>query len=372
MARGYQGPIIDTDLHHNWKSSDDVLEYMPEEWRDYARGEVPRGPRIGVAGSNLPGGTKRKDAFRVEDEPVCSDLQFVKDQLLDRHNFWRCVLTYDIGCHGNTQNPYFGTAAARAANDWNADTWLTWDDRLYGVASIALGLPDEAAKEVRRAGENPRVVATLLAGSPLGRPYGDPVYHPVWEASAEMGLPLDIHPGASNLEREAGGKATSNLGQIVNIWNVTMHHVTSLIVHGVFEKYPTTKVLIKEHGTAWLPYLMWRLDQNYETLKLESKWVKKWPSEYIREHVKLGTQPLEEMSDPDDLKKLYRSVEMDDLLCFATDYAHTSFDDPDNIARRLPDGWARKVMCDNACDHYGWTPPPVDAELEPELATAAA
>jgi predicted TIM-barrel fold metal-dependent hydrolase len=322
--------------------------------------------------SNLPGGNKRNDAFREAGEPVCSDLEFVKEQLLDRHNFWRVVATFDVGAHPNTENPYFGSAYARATNEWNADTWLTWDDRIYSVVVANMALPEDAADEIRRAGRNPRICATLLAGSPLGRPYGDPVYHPAWEATAEMGLAMDIHPGGSALERTAGGKATSNLGSITNIWNTTMHHVTSMIVHGVFEKWPSMHVVIKEHGTAWLPYLMWRLDSNYETLKLESRWVKRWPSEYIREHVKIGSQPLEEMPDPNDLKKLYATAEMQDLLCFATDYAHTSFDDPDNIARRLPDGWARSVMCDNACAHYGWEPPAVERESETELASAPA
>ena len=77
------------------------------------------------------------------------------------------------------------------------------------------------------------------------------------------------------------------------------------------------------------------------------------------------------MPDPNDLKKLYATAEMEDLLCFATDYAHTSFDDPDNVARRLPDGWARKVMCDNACAHYGWEPPVVESEAGAGLASTA-
>ncbi len=372
MAKRYRGPIVDVDFHHNWKDPAEVFAYMPQEWRDFSHGQIPAVPRIGVAGLNLPIGVRRSDAYRIEGEPAASDLGFVKEQLLDRHNWWRCVLTFDLGAHGNHENPYFGTALARAANEWNADTWLTWDDRFYSVVSITLALPDEAAKEVRRAGANPRIVGTLMAGSTLGRPYGDPIYHPVWEASAEMGLSVDWHPaGTMPSEREAGGPRLSLISSLAYVWTQAMHHLTSCIVHGVFEKYPDTRVLIKEHGTAWLPYLMWRLDQNYETLKLESKWVRKWPSEYIRAHVKVGTQPLEEMPDPEDLKKLYRSVDMGDMLCYATDYSHHVFDDPDSIPRRLPDGWARKVMCDNACAHYRWAPPPVDAELEPELATAA-
>jgi predicted TIM-barrel fold metal-dependent hydrolase len=372
MARNYRGPIVDCDLHHIWKTPNDVLQYLPKEWQEYANGEAPRGARNGTAGSNFPEGNRRHDSFRVEGEPPCSDYEFTREQLFDRHNFWRIVAAFDVGGHGNQQNPYFGTAYARAVNDWNADTWLTYDERIYGVVGINMAQPDEAAAEIRRVGQHPRVCATVLAGSPLGRPYGDPIYDPIWKAAAELGLPVDIHFGTAAAERQAGGIPESDLASIVPMWATMMHHVTSLIVNGVFEKWPTMRVLIKEVGTMWLPQLMWRLDESYESLKRESQWVKKLPSEYMREHIKLGTQPLEEVPNADDLKSFFEVNEMDDILCFASDYAHTTFDDPDNIARRLPDGWARRVMCDNSCEHYGWTPPVPDPALEPEHAGAAA
>lgn len=369
MARSYRGPIVDVDLHHNWKSLDDILEYLPRRWHEYARSGAGR-PHVGTAGSNFPEGNRRRDSFRVKGEPAVSDFEYTREQLLDAHNFWRVVAAYDVGAHANTQNPYFGTDLARASNEWNADTWLTYDERVYGVVAINMGLPDEAAKEIHRAGEHPRVCATLLAGSPLGRPYGDPIHDPIWAASASVGLPIDIHLGVSQFERDAGGRPETDIASVVPVWSTMMHHVTSFIVHGVFEKWPTTRVLIKEVGTLWLPQLMWRLDERYEELKRESKWVRRRPSEYIREHVKLGTQPLEDPPSPGALKEFYEVMGMDKLLCYATDYAHTTFDDPANVARRLPDGWARNVMCDNACEHYGWTPPAPDPELEPELAGA--
>ena len=86
-----------------------------------------------------------------------------------------------------------------------------------------------------------------------------------------------------------------------------------------------------------MPYLLWRLDTNYELLKLESSWVKRWPSEYIREHIVLDTQPLDEGPRPDDLRRLLQTVDgIDQMLCFASDYPHAASDDPLYVARRLP------------------------------------
>jgi predicted TIM-barrel fold metal-dependent hydrolase len=137
-----------------------------------------------------------------------------------------------------------------------------------------------------------------------------------------------------------------------------MRHIASFIVNGTFEKFPGLKVVVKEYGTAWLPYLMWRLDKNYKRLQLESPWVKKWPSEYILENVKVSTQPLEAADDPRDVIDVLTSVDgLDRVLCFSTDYPHITFDDPNYIARKLPKAWVRNVMCDNACQAYGWTSP---------------
>jgi predicted TIM-barrel fold metal-dependent hydrolase len=356
MAASYGGPIVDVDLHHNWRSQADVIAYLPERWREYASSPAAK-LHTGTAGSNFPEGNRRHDAFHAPDEPAVSDFDHTRRLLIDVHNFWRVVVTYDVGHHGNTQNPYFGTAIARASNDWNADTWLTYDERLYGVVAVNLTQPVEAAAEIRRIGQHSRMCATLFAGSPLGRPYGDPIYDPVWEASAELGLPVDIHLGVAPMEREAGGRPETDLASVVPAWAVMMHNVTSMIVHGVFEKWPGMRVLIKEVGTLWLAPLMWRLDRDYELLRRESPWVRRLPSDYIREHIKLGTQPIEDPPRRGALKRFYEATEMADMLCFASDYAHTTFDDPTFVARRMPDGWARKVMCDNACQHYGWTSP---------------
>jgi hypothetical protein len=38
-------------------------------------------------------------------------------------------------------------------------------------------------------------VAVLLAANQLGRPFGDPLYHPIYEAAVEMGLVIALHPG---------------------------------------------------------------------------------------------------------------------------------------------------------------------------------
>jgi len=381
MAR-YDGPIADGDIHHHWQSDADVLAYLPEFWRDYAgssSGAATLGylssrmlPRRSVVGGNIPHGSARRDSYPAQGRPG-SSYELLREQVLDRYDYFRGVLTYNVGANVYVENPYFGVALSRAMHDWNADHWLDGrDDRLFSVVIPSTAIPEEGAAEIRRVGASERIVATLLTGNALGRPFGDPLYHPLYEATAEMGLGLDIHPGIGAYDTFAAGPHTSGITHLAAFSHAAMHHITSLIVNGVFEKYPTLRVHLKEHGTAWLPHLIWKLDEQYDLLRIESPWVRRWPSEYIHDHIRIGTQPLEESDDPQVYRRLISAVDgVEDMLVFTSDYPHTSSDSPTYVAGRLPAGWQRKVMCDNVCEHYGWEPPPAGAKrsrLEPAVA----
>jgi predicted TIM-barrel fold metal-dependent hydrolase len=103
--------------------------------------------------------------------------------------------------------------------------------------------------------------------------------------------------------------------------------VTSFIMEGVFERYPTLKVVLLESGFAWLPSLGWRLDKLWKRLKDEVPHLKRAPSEYLREHFWVSTQPMEEPEEPDHLMEMMAWIGFDRIM-FASDYPHWDFDDP--------------------------------------------
>jgi predicted TIM-barrel fold metal-dependent hydrolase len=371
----YNGPIVDVDVHHKWHPSE-IAEWYPKRWRDFVAADpervTPPSNFLFVASN----GAHRMESY----EPGFTrktEYEILRTTFLETHPFYRILLSFNVGQFGSHINPEFAVASARAVNDWNIETWLGMgDDRLYSLIVVPSGHPEEAAKEIRRVGGHDRLVGVLLAGNVLGRPYGDPIYDPIYRAASELGLGVYLHIGTGDSTwgvTAAGGHFANGAVMGSGIAQQAMGYVSSYITNGTFEKFPDLKVLAAEYGINWLPWLLTRLDNNYEILKRESSWVKRWPSEYFRDHIKLSTQPLEPGVKRNQLRELLEMIEgVEDLLCFSTDYPHFTADDPRYVMRYLPKEWHRKVFCENACDVFGWEAPPEDWKPQPSgVATAA-
>ena len=75
-------------------------------------------------------------------------------------------------------------------------------------------------------------------------------------------------------------------------------HFVSILCHGIFERFPNTKVMMVEGGLVPFVGLLWRLDTNWKACRSEIPWCRRLPSEYVWEHVKFSSQPLETPEDP--------------------------------------------------------------------------
>ena len=94
--------------------------------------------------------------------------------------------------------------------------------------------------------------------------------------------------------------------------------------------------------------LGWRLDKHWMRMRDEVPHLTRPPSEYIREHFYVTTQPMEETEDPAHVLDAMGWIGFDSIL-FASDYPHWDFDDP---AMAIPPGLGedqrRKVFGGNA------------------------
>jgi predicted TIM-barrel fold metal-dependent hydrolase len=350
--------IIDCDVHNAWPSAEVLLPHLDPYWRDFLeRGELPGGRGSFPHGHRPwlhPEGFTRTDAIPADGSTPGSDYELMRGQLLDRYDVEYAILTGDEAIEASTlANPYFASALVRAYNDWLVEEWLPRDGRLKGSLVVAPQDPDGAAAEIRRLGGHPDLVQVLMStGSE--RPYGDPFYHPIWDAAAEVGLPVAIHLGGQggiNANPTGCGPGTFFWEVHALLCETGMGHLGSVIAHGVFERWPRMKFVMVECGVAWLPAILWRLDADYKALRKETPWLKRLPSEYARDYVRLTTQPLEQPPNPRHLWSALEAIDGEHTLLFASDYPHWDFDDPSLVP--LPQEWRQRVFSENARELYG-------------------
>lgn len=351
--------MIDCDVHNCWKSAREFLPYLDPYFRDF----LERGQG---GGESFPAATRawlhpenyvRVDAIPSDGGAPGSDYALMREQLLDRYQLDYAILNgeaYDVSTIANVR---YAAALARAYNDWLIETWLPRDPRFKGSMLVAPQDPASAAEEIRRVGHRSDIVQVLVS-SGAQRPYGDPFYYPIWEAAAELDLPVAMHLGGTaglNSNAFSCGHPTYYVEFHALVCQNGMTHLVSLICQGVFERLPNLRVVLVELGSAWLPGLMWRLDNDWKALRKETPWVRRLPSEYAREHVRLTTQPLEVPADKEKLWAVLEAFEMREMLMFATDYPHWDFDDPTMIG--LPPAWKDDVLDGNARKLYGLPSP---------------
>ncbi|MCI0637270.1 MAG: amidohydrolase family protein [Actinobacteria bacterium] len=346
--------MIDCDVHQTFRSISDLLPYLPEVHREH----ILHG---GYAGIGLPEyhwthpeGFWRRDAFPEDGGPPGSDYELLRRQLLDAYDVDYAILTgEDILTVSAMPSPHLASSLAAAYNDWLLEHWIARDGRLKGSIVVATQDPARAAAEIRRVGEHPDFVQVLLpSGAQAG--YGDPRYWPIFETAEELGLVVGLHVGGDGCGTmpapSATGWPTYYLEWHTLLTTAMMSHLVSLVCHGVFERYPRLRVTLIEGGVSWLPGLLWRLDGNYKALRMEVPWLKRLPSEYVRDHVRLTTQPLERPASTKELRAVLDIVGPE-LLLFATDYPHWDFDNP--LFTPLEEAWADRIFDGNARDWYG-------------------
>ena len=112
--------------------------------------------------------------------------------------------------------------------------------------------------------------------------------------------------------------------------------LNSMVVEGVFVKYPSLKVggLI-ESGVTWLPASLWRLDKTWRGVRAETPWLEELPTETVRNHVRLTLQPFDAPPTEPAMLTLLEQLGSDKMLMFSSDYPHWHYDGDDRVTVRI-------------------------------------
>ena len=215
--------------------------------------------------------------------------------------------------------------------------------------------PEAAAKEIRRLGGRDEFVGVFLPGG-ARIPYGNPTYDPLWEAVNELGLPVAIHTHYENVGIAGTISAAGMPDYYVEYHTLCgsgmYGHFVSILCHGIFERFPDTRVAMVEGGLVPYVGFLWRLDTNWRSCRSEIPWCKRRPSDYVWEHVRFATQPLESPDDPAQLLAAIEFLRPWDTLMYASDFPHWDFDEPEQTLRQLPSEWRENVRWRNAHDFF--------------------
>ena len=361
--------IVDCDVHPTMPHGLDTLRpYFSEAWTrrlfgpaaDQAWGTAAHASQFQLPTNRTyinPVGGVRRDARLESGLMPGSDPQVVIDELFEGYGITHAILQgNDMLGLGSLIDPDAAAVIATAYNDWLQDTWIAADSRFRHGVLVTAQEPQKAAAEIARMADKPGVAAIFL---PLtNRLMGDRHYYPIYEAAATHGLPVCIHPNAvdgssTTAPQLAGGTPTYYTEWHTGLTQIAQANVISLVCHGVFETYKDLKVVATESGIAWLMDVMWRLDKNWKGLRDEIPWVKRRPSEYIVDHVRLTSQPFLEPEKREHLLLTLEAVHAERTLVFSSDYPHWDFDNPMRALASVPDELRRRIQWENAQETYG-------------------
>jgi predicted TIM-barrel fold metal-dependent hydrolase len=278
----------------------------------------------------------------------------VRSQVLDATGVESAVLCspYPID---SLHHPDAAVALASAVNDWQIAEWLDREPRLRASIVVPIQIPELAAREIDRVGGHPGFVQVALPAR-TQHPLGSRLYRPVWDAIARNNLVAGIQfGGVPGNPPTPSGWPSYFIEEYVDMAGVFASQVTNIVSEGVFDQWPTLRVALIEAGFTWLPPHMWRFDKEWKNLRRLIPWVKRAPSEYIREHVRLTVLPTDEPEgNPKQLVQIVDQLGSEDMLLYASHFPRVHVADPEDVLiRHLPETLARKVRSENARALYG-------------------
>jgi predicted TIM-barrel fold metal-dependent hydrolase len=313
--------------------------------RAYAPGNQHRADRMNEAGLY-------EDGHKGIRRPGDPELR-VKE--LDRDGVDAEVIYGVLAAAAKLNDREAGTEMLRIYNDFMREFCTHHPDRYIGLACLPFGDVEAAAAEVHRVAKMGMKGVELSCSWDM-TPMWHPMWNPLWEAVNETRLPLHFHTFPAVDPKLRAGQTGDTLLALrfssISLFQMTLGQIlAALMGANVFERFPHMRVVFGESGIGWIPYVLDRMDYEYQDQYREIKF-KMLPSEYWRRQCKatfqfdrVGTKLIDDMG-----------VE---TLMWGSDYPHPDGVWPDSgeyIEKQfghLPADVAHKIVCENAGKFYG-------------------
>ena len=245
---------------------------------------------------------------------------------------------------------------ARAWNDWIAEFCAANPRRLKGIAQVALQDTDSASREARRAVEELGLVGIMMPTNVLDQDVGLRQFWPFYETVEGLDVGLALHGGI-----EAARRMHGRFNTFISVHSVAfpfecMAALTGLLFAGVPEQFPKLRIAALEGSCGWMPFLMDRLDEEFELRGWrEAPLLKMKPSEYLlTDRIYLSFEP-EESTIPYVIERFGAHK-----MLYASDYPHWDSGWPHTLRHvverdDISEADKRTILGDSPQRFYGFT-----------------
>ena len=355
-GRGYN--VVDTDFHivPDWEA---LRKYMKEPYRS----EVNKFPLVG--GDYSPKYATGLEGTGQEVQGRAKDADDVL-RIIDQIGVETVILSPGFQRPQSMYNLGILDAACSAYNDFLVNEVLPASPRIKGELMINHRNPEAGAREIRRVGHHPGVVSIYTEFGGNYEPIGSVKHDPIFEAAVEHDLVVVSHIGTFWQQFTPLHQGTRTWTELVGISAVStcMAFVGSMVMQGMFDKYPSLRMVIQEGGFWWLPEFMARADDYYlshpgdiklveRKVEAGEKFLNKLPSEYFDSNIRFSSQPVCFPKNHTHFKYLMEMCNGEDWLLYSSDWPHATFD-PLNwvFHQHVSEEGRKKILGDNARNWY--------------------
>lgn len=303
--------IIDSD-GHVMESDSDILSFLPSKYRgDKSLLAFPFWPTLDGwqrAACRVYDGKKR-----VMEQPSSAIWQ----ELAAHENLEHIVLYPTAGlAHGLIAGAEWSRVLAEGYNNWVHARFVQRNSARFSfVALLPLQDVDASCAELRRAVTTLGAVGACLtaANAPSLPLLGDERYFKLYEEACRLNCMIGVHGAATiglGLEQLDDFAAVRALSHPF----AQMRQFASMMVGGVFERFPTLRTVFLEAGVGWVPFMLDRLDAEWQKRRTR---IVLSPSEQVQKgSVYFGCE-LEESLLPAVIERVGQ-----DRIVGASDYPH--------------------------------------------------
>jgi predicted TIM-barrel fold metal-dependent hydrolase len=369
--------IISADGHIDmtWMPGDLWVNNAPTRWKEFVPQvrETPDGPRwyaeeqeLGVFGGLgfgfdpvRRGYSKHVDKmfavgfYEGGPHPTTPVLR-LKDQDLDGVD---AEVMYGIlGVGMRMRDPELVQTVYQIYNDWAAALCQTHPERLVGLACLPSHDPEAAATELRRAARLGLKGADFAVSTAV-YPIWHDAWDPLWAAAQECAMPISFHTTGYPVRQPSDTQMAQEYDLKYRATRTTMFQICAaeflagIVFSGALDRFPGFKFVLGEAGVTWIPYILDRMDEEYDdryyqlnlSMKPSEFWRRQGYSTYQREPSIATMIPL---------------IGAENIM-WGSDYPHPDGIWPDSRQwievdlQGVDETVRRKILCENAGKLYG-------------------